>query len=141
MRKAGAATAAGNRSSGVRMPGAKPGIDKPTGRVVALIVLMIFGAAALRGYLPAQDHAVHNEPGGGRAAVAFVIAALTVTVALLAIAVIARLRDPRAVAPSVGELSELVDTEKGRPNWRVLLIGLVVIVAWLLAVTLLFQLF
>ena len=30
------------------------GIDKPTGRVVALIVLLIFVAAALRGYLPAQ---------------------------------------------------------------------------------------
>jgi hypothetical protein len=116
-----------------------PGIDKPTGRVVALIVLMIFVATALRGYLPAQDHAVHNEAGGGRAAAAFVIAALTAGVALLAIAVIARLRDPRAVAPSVGELSELVDTDKERPNWRVLLIGFAVIAAWLLMVTLLFQ--
>jgi hypothetical protein len=135
MKKAGAATAAGNRSSGVPMPG----IDKPTGRVVALIVLMIFGAAALRGYLPAQDHAVHNEPGSGRAALTFVIAALAATVALLAIAVIARLRDPRAVAPSVGELSELVDTDKGRPNWRVLLIALAVIAAWLLMVTLLYR--
>jgi Domain of unknown function (DUF4129) len=135
MNKAGAATAAGNRSSGVPMPG----IDKPTGRVVALIVLMIFVAAALRGYLPAQDHAVHNEHGGGRAAAAFVIAALTATVALLAIAVIARLRDPRAVAPSVGQLSELVDTGKARPNWRVLLIGFAVIAAWLLMVTLLYR--
>jgi hypothetical protein len=135
MKKAGAAKAAGNRSSGVPMPG----IDKPTGRVVALIVLMIFVAAALRGYLPAQDHAVHNGPGGGRAAAAFVIAALTATVALLAIAVIARLRDPRAVAPSVGNLSELVDNAKGRPNWRVILIGLAVIAAWLLMVMLLYR--
>jgi hypothetical protein len=118
-----------------------PGIDKPTGRVVALIVLMIFVAAALRGYLPAQDHPVHNEPGGGRAAAAFIIAALTATVALLAIAVIARLRDPRAVAPSAGNLSELVDSDKGRLNWRVLLIGLLVIVAWLLVVLLLNQWF
>jgi hypothetical protein len=116
-----------------------PGIDKPTGRVVALIVLMIFVAAALRGYLPAQDHPVHNEPGGGRAAAAFIIAALTATVALLAIAVIARLRDPRAVAPSAGNLSELVDTAKGRPNWRVLLVGFAVIAAWLLMVTLLYR--
>jgi hypothetical protein len=137
MKKASAATAAGNPSSGVPMPG----IDKPTGRVVALIVLMIFVAAALRGYLPAQDHAVHHEPGGGRAAAAFVIAALTATVALLAIAVIARLRDPRAVPPSVGNLSELVDSDKGRLNWRVLLIGLLVIVAWLLVVLLLNQWF
>ncbi len=118
-----------------------PRIDKPTGRVVALIVLMIFVAAALRGYLPAQDHAAHNEPGSGRAAAAFVIAALVATVTLLAIAVIARLRDPRAGAPSAGELSELVDRDRGRPNWRVLLIAFVVLVAWLVIMVLLVQLF
>ena len=33
-----------------------PMMDKPTGRVVALIVLLIAVAAALRGYLPAQVH-------------------------------------------------------------------------------------
>jgi hypothetical protein len=139
MKKASAATAAREPGSGVRMPGAKPGIDKPTGRVVALIVLMIFVAAALHGYLPAQAHAVHNESGGGRAALSFVIAALAATVALLAIAVIARLRDPRAAAPSAGDLSELVDADRQRPNWRVLLISLAVIAAWLLMVTLLYQ--
>ena len=117
-----------------------PGIDKPTGRVVALIVLMIFVAAALRGYLPAQDHAVHNEHGGGRAAAAFVIAALAATVALLAIAVIARLRDPRAALPRGEGLSDLLGTGKGRPNWRVILIGLAVIVAWLLILMLLVRL-
>jgi hypothetical protein len=138
MKKASAAKAAGNPSSGVPMPG----IDKPTGRVVALIVLMIFVAAALRGYLPAQDHAVHNEPGSGRAAVTFVIAALTATVALLAIAVIARLRDPRAVAPSVGDLSGTFGADdKGRRNWRVLLIAFVVLVAWLVIMVLLVRLF
>jgi hypothetical protein len=116
-----------------------PGIDKPTGRVVALIVLMIFVAAALRGYLPAQGRAVHGEPGGGRAALIFVIVALSATLALLAIAVIARLRDPRAVAPNQGDLSDMLGTGKGRPSWRVLLIGLAVVVAWLLIVTLLIQ--
>jgi hypothetical protein len=114
-----------------------PGIDKPTGRVVALIVLLIFVATALRGYLPAQGHAVRGEPGSGRAALIFVIAVLSVTIALLAIAVIARLRDPRAVAPNRGDLSELLGTGKGRPSWRALLIALAVIVAWLLIVTLL----
>jgi Domain of unknown function (DUF4129) len=118
-----------------------PGIDKPTGRVVALMVLMIFVAAALRGYLPAQEHAVHREPGSSQAALVFVIAALSASLALLTIAVIARLRDPRPAAPSGGDLSELLGTGTGRPNWRVLLIGLAVIVAWLLIVTLLIQLF
>ncbi|HWT50543.1 MAG TPA: DUF4129 domain-containing protein [Mycobacterium sp.] len=116
------------------------GIDKPTGRVVALIVLLIFAAAALRGYLPAPGRAVPGEPGSGRAALIFVIAALSVTLTLLVIAVIARLRDPRAVAPNAGDLSEMLGTGKRRPSWRVLLIGLVVIVAWLLIVMLLIQL-
>jgi hypothetical protein len=109
-----------------------PGIDKPTGRVVALIVLLIVVAAALRGYLPAQERAAHTEPGANRAALIFVVAALGVTLALVAAAVIARLRDPRAIAPNTRDLSEMLGTGKGRPNWRVLLIGLGVIVAWLL---------
>ena len=117
-----------------------PGIDKPTGRVVALIVLMIFVAAALRGYLPAQEHAVHREPGSSLAALVFVISALSAALALLTIAVIARLRDPRPAAPRDGDLSELLGTGTGRPNWRVLLIGLGVIVAWLLIVMLLSRL-
>jgi hypothetical protein len=135
-KKASAATAAGNRSSGVPMHG----IDKPTGRVVALIVLMIFSAAALRGYLPAQDQGVHREAGGGRAALVFVIAALSATVTLLTIAVIARLRDPRAALPRGEGLSDLLGTGKGRPNWRVILIGLAVIVVWLLILMLLVRL-
>ncbi|HTY30231.1 DUF4129 domain-containing protein [Mycobacterium sp.] len=119
------------------MPGIKPGIDKPTGRVVALLVLMIVVAAALRGYLPAQGRAVRAEPGGGRAALLFVIVTLSAALALLAIAVIARLRDPRAMAPKQEDLSDMLGTGKGRPSWRVLLIGLVLIVAWLLIATLL----
>jgi hypothetical protein len=118
------------------MPVTKPGIDKPTGRVVALIVLLICVAAALRGYFPAQGHAPRAEPGASRAALLFVIAALSGTLALLAIAVIARLRDPRAVAPKQEDLSDLLGTRGGRPSWRVLLIGLLLIVAWLLIVTL-----
>jgi hypothetical protein len=113
-----------------------PGIDKPTGRVVALIVLLIAVAAALRGYLPAHDRVAHAESGGNRAAMMFVIVALAGTITLLAVAVIARLRDPRSVAPSAGNVSDMLGTGKGRPNWRVLLIGLGVIVAWLLIVML-----
>ncbi len=113
-----------------------PGMDKPTGRVVALIVLLLLVAAALRGYLPARHDATRGE-SGGRAALAFVVAILAVTLALIAVAVIARLRDPRAPAPSAGRLSDMLGTGRGRPSWRVLLIGLAVIVAWLLIVILL----
>lgn len=113
-----------------------PGIDKPTGRVVALIVLLIVVAAALRGYLPAHDRAPHAESGANRAALIFVVAALGGTLVLLAVAVIARLRDPHVVAPNTGDLSDMLGTGRGRPNWRALLIGLGVIVAWLLIVML-----
>jgi hypothetical protein len=114
--------------------------DKPTGRVVALIVLLIVVAAALRGYLPVRDHATHAESGSGRAAMLFIVVVLSAALALLALAVIGRLRDPRAVAPKAGNLSEMLGTGRGRPSWRVLLIGLAVIVAWLVIAMLLSRL-
>src|SRR5690348_9556571 len=106
--------------------------DKPTGRAVALIGLLIVAAAAPRGYLPAKERAAHTASGPNRVAFLFVVAALSVTLALVAFAVIARLRDPRAIAPYNRDLSDMLGTGRGRPNWRVLLIGLAVIVAWLL---------
>lgn len=117
-----------------------PGMDKPTGRIVALIVLLLVVAAALRGYLPAQHDATRSE-AGGRAALGLVVAILAVTLALIAVAIVARLKDPRAPAPPAGALSETLGAGRGRPTWRVLLIGLGVIVAWLLIVMLLARLF
>lgn len=114
--------------------------DRPTGRVVALIVLVIVAAAALRGYLPVRDGAPHPEAGGGRAAMVFVVVALTATLTLLTVAVVARLRDPRAMAPKSGDLSEMLGTGRGRPSWRVVVIGLAVIVGWLTIVMLLSRL-
>jgi hypothetical protein len=111
--------------------------DKPTGRIVALIVLLIVVAAALRGYLPARDRVAHAETGSSRAALVFVVVALSATLTLLAVAVIARLRDPRTAAPKNRDLSDMLGTGKGRPSWRVLLIGLGVIMAWLLIAMLL----
>jgi len=123
------------------MPGTKPGIEKPTGRVVALIVLLIAVAAALRGYLPAQVRGPLSAAGGNRAAMMFVIAALAGTLVLMTVAVIARLRDPRAVAPTTFDVSDMIGGGKGRPSWRVLMIGLAVIVAWLLIAMMLSHLF
>jgi len=116
------------------------GIDKPTGRVVALIVLLIVVAAALRGYLPAHHGSPRADAGSNPAALVAVIAALVGTVTLLAVAVIARLRDPRGVARGAAELPEMLGTGSGRPRWRPLLIGLGVIAALLVALTLLTRL-
>jgi hypothetical protein len=124
------------------MPASKPGSDKPTGRVVALIVLLVVAAAAVRGYLPAQHRVARTEPqpGDGRVAMVFVVVALSATVTLMAIAIIARLRDPRAVAPKQADLSRMLGSQSGRPSWRVLLIGLAVIVGWLLIMMLVVRL-
>jgi Domain of unknown function (DUF4129) len=126
------------------MSGIKRGIDRPTGRVVALIVLVITVVVALRGYLPAHEQAPAaplSAAAGHRVAMMFVIAALAGTIAILAVAVVARLRDPRSAAPSAGDLSEMLGGGRSRPSWRVLLIGLVAIVAWLLIAAVLARLF
>ena len=118
-----------------------PRIDKPTGCVIALIMLLIIVAAALRGYFPADDRGPLAAAGGNRAVMIFVIAALTGTLALMTVAVIARIRDPRAPSPTAGELPEMIGRGKGRPSWRVLLIGFAVVVVWLLIAMMLAQLF
>lgn len=108
-----------------------PGVDKATGRVVALIVLLLAVSAALRGYLPASHQGPRGESAGSGAAAIIVVAILGAACTLVAIAVIARLRDPRAAAPQAGQLSEMLGTGRGRPSWRVVLIGLAIIVTWL----------
>lgn len=123
------------------MPGTKPGSDKPTGRVVVVIVLLMLAGAALRGHLPADDGAPLAAAGGSRAALMFIVAALAATLALIALAIITRLRHPLPVAPSAGELSAMLGGAAGRPNWRVLLLGLGTILAWLLIAILLARLF
>ncbi len=115
--------------------------DKPTGRVVVLIALLILAGASLRGYLPTHDGASLAAAGGNRAALMFIVAALAATTALLAFAIIARLRDPRTVAPSAGDLSQMLGSGGGRPSWRVVLIGLGVLLAWLLIAILLAHFF
>lgn len=87
-----------------------------------------------------RDGPPHTQPGGGRAATVFVVVALSAALALLTVAVVARLRDPRAMAPKAGDLSELLGTGRRRPSWRVVVIGLVVMVGWLLIVLLLSRL-
>ncbi len=113
--------------------------DKATGRVVAVIVLLIIIAAALRGYLPGVDRAARKTPPDSGASLVYVIAMLGVSLVIFAVAIIVRLRDPRRAAPSAGGLPDRFSDGRGRPTWRVLLIGAGVLAAWLLAVWLLSQ--
>jgi hypothetical protein len=111
--------------------------DKATGRVVAVIVLLIVIAASLRGYLPGVDRAAQKSPPDSGASLIYVVAMVGVSVVILAVAVIVRLRDPRRTAPNASPLSDRFSGGRGRPTWKVLLIGAAVLVAWLLAVWLL----
>ncbi len=113
--------------------------DKATGRVVAVIVLLIVIGASLRGYLPGVDRAARKTPPDSGASLVYVIAMLGVSLVIFAVAIIVRLRDPRRAAPSAGGLPDRFSDGRGRPTWRVLLIGAGVLAAWLLAVWLLSQ--
>jgi hypothetical protein len=134
MSKRKAATAAANRSGGVPM------FDKATGRVVAVIALLIVIAVSLRGYLPGIERAPRQRPPGSPASLVYVVALLSVSLVVVAVAVIIRLRDPRKAPVSVGNLPDRLGSEVGRPGWRVLLIGAGLLVGWLLMVWLFSQL-
>jgi len=117
-----------------------PGIDKATGRVVALIVLLILAAVALRGYLPGAERAPREQPTDSPASLFAVIALLSVSTVIVAISIIARLRSRRTGAQTPGGLPERLGGSGGQPRWRFLLTGLGVVVAWLLIVLLLSRL-
>lgn len=112
-----------------------PVIDKATGRVVAVLVLLILVAASLRGYLPGVERAQH--PARSSASLAYVVALLGISLVIVGAAVIARLRDPRTPTATAAAPSERLGGGGVRPSWRVVLIATGVLVAWLLLVWLL----
>jgi hypothetical protein len=114
-------------------------MDKATVRVVAVIVLLIAIAASLRGYLPGVEHVEQRRPPASGASLVYVALLLSVSLLIVAAALISRLRDPRRTAASAAPLSDRFSGGRGRPAWRVLMIGAAVLVAWLLAVWVLSQ--
>jgi hypothetical protein len=107
--------------------------DKATGRVVAVIVLLIAITASLRGYLPGVERA-NQPPPHSSSSLVYVAAMITVSLVIVAVAFITRLRDPRRVASSADGVSERFSGRGGRPAWRVLAIGAAVLLVWLLLV-------
>jgi hypothetical protein len=118
-----------------------PRFDKATGRVVAVIVLLIAIAASLRGYLPGVERTEPQRPANSGASLVYVAALLGVSLVIVAAALIARLRDPRRVPASASGLSDRFSDGRGRPRWRVVLIGAAVLVVWLLLLWLLSRFF
>ncbi|EUA13652.1 hypothetical protein I553_6771 [Mycobacterium xenopi 4042] len=98
-----------------------------------MIVLLVIVAASLRGYIPEHGRTARQASSSPLSTV-FVIALLAVTLAIMAIALIARLQDPRKMASGVGALPEALGGGSGRQSWRVVLVGLAVLVVWLVIV-------
>jgi hypothetical protein len=119
------------------------GIDKATGRVIALIVLLVLTAASLRGYVPAAQRVSHQQETGSPATLAVIAVLLAASLVIVAFSFIHRMRNPRATASSVGALPASLaksGSDKARPSWRVVLIGLAVLSAWLFVLLLVMKL-
>lgn len=114
--------------------------DRMTGRVIALILLVLASGAATRGYLPGVTHGPRRPVAAGPAEPIVLAVLLAVSVGAVAVAVVHRARHRRAVPGSMGELPVTPGADPGRPAWRVLLIGLAAVTVWLLMVLLLARL-
>lgn len=96
-----------------------------------MLVLLIVTATSLRGYLPGiQRSAQPESPHTGHSLV-YVGALLGASLTIVALALLARLRDPRQKARAAAALTERFGGGAGAPAWRVLLIGAGVLLIWL----------
>jgi hypothetical protein len=102
-----------------------------------VIVLLIAIAASLRGYLPGVERADRPQPPHSGQSLVYVAALLSASLLIVGASLIARLRDPRRSQTSAAPMSDRISSGRGRPGWRILLIGAAVLVVWLLLLWLL----
>lgn len=104
--------------------------------MVAVVVLLALAAAALRGYLPGADRAPSERSTGSPASLFAVVAMLSVSMAIIAIAIITHSRNRKVTANAGGEPPREIGGPPWRLTWRTVLIGIALIAAWLLIVAL-----
>ncbi len=105
-------------------------------RVVAVIVLLIVAAVALHGYLPGADPPPRDRPTSSLGSLFAVVAMLALSMAIIAIAIITQSRR-RPVSPGAGEPPREMAGERRPLTWRMVLVAVGVLIAWLLLVALL----
>jgi hypothetical protein len=116
------------------------GIDKSTARAIAVVALLFVAAWGLRGYLPGSEPVADRQrPSGSPLALVVDVVLLSISVAIIGIAIITRLRNRTARRPGPGRLPDSRGT-MGRPSWRFSLIALALAIGWVLLVMLLMRL-
>jgi uncharacterized membrane protein YhdT len=108
--------------------------------VVALIALLLLVGIALRGYLPGETRDTNDQPTNNPAAMIAVLTLLIAATAIITIAIVAALRQPRTRRPDARQLRDSPAGDGQRPTWRFVMIVLVVLLAWLVCVVLLLRL-
>ncbi len=100
--------------------------------MTVLVALIFVAAAALRGYLPGAEPGPREPAADNPIALAAVVGLLAAAVAVMAVAVITRLRNRSAAPPRVTARSDWLRGDRGRPTWRIALVAFGLILGWLL---------
>ncbi|MBV9090356.1 MAG: DUF4129 domain-containing protein [Mycobacteriaceae bacterium] len=117
-----------------------PGVDQRRGRVVALVALLLLVGVALRGYLPGDGQAPRQQPAASPLSLFADVALLGASLVIVALAIVAWLRDPRKSTPATHDLPRSPGGNRERPRWRLLLICVGAFLVWLLILMLLMRL-
>jgi uncharacterized protein DUF4129 len=116
------------------------GIDKSTTRAIAVVALLVVAAWALRGYLPgAEPVADRQRQSSSPFALVVDVVLLSISVGIIGLAIITRLRRREVRRPGPGQLPEGRGA-MSRPSLRASLIALAVAIVWVLLVMLLMRL-
>lgn len=105
--------------------------DRPARSVLALAILTIVAAVALRGTVPGAQREPREPAPDNPASMIVVLVMLFAAVAVVIVAVVVRSRQGRAARPAVDGEPEWLRRDAGRITWRVALVAFVVVLAWL----------
>lgn len=105
--------------------------------MTVLVTLLFVAAAALRGYVPGAELGPRRPSSDNPLVSAVVVGLLVASVAVVAVAVVARLRNRTVTPPRVASRPDWSRGDRGRPTWRIALVAFGVILGWLLLSTLL----
>src|SRR5882762_6960897 len=99
-------------------PASTPAAEHATSQTVWLAILVVVVAVSLRGYVPGAEEPAPEHDTENPAATGLVIGLLVVSIAIVAAAVISRMRKRRVPAAGGMDLPVLSRGKGARPTWR-----------------------